>query len=99
MLMATLQLKNLPDELHARLRARAGDQHMTMRDYVLALIEEDLRRPSIREWSAELASAGPLGPELSGEDVVEALRRSRAEREAHLLDSVPMKRGRSSGGD
>lgn len=97
--MATLQLKNLPDDLHSRLRARAGEQRMTMRDYVLALLEDDLRRPSIREWSAELARLGPLGPDFGGEDAVETLRRSREERDAHLLGTVGRERGEAGGGD
>ncbi len=97
--MATLQLKNLPDDLHARLRARAGEQHMTMRDYVLALLENDLRRPSIREWSAELARRGPLAPGVDSDDVVETLRRSRSERDAHLLDAVRERQSGVTGGD
>lgn len=96
--MATLQLKNLPDDLHSRLRARAGEQHMTMRDYVLALLEDDLRRPSIREWATELARRGPLGPDLGSEDVVETLHRSREERDAHLLGTVGSERREAGDG-
>jgi len=48
--VATLQVKNLPDELHAGLRERASRQGLTLSDYVTRLIRRDLRRPAMNEW-------------------------------------------------
>lgn len=67
--MATLQVKNLPDELHARLRERAATEGVTLSDYVTRLLRRDLDRPSMREWLGALADA-PVRPEV---DVVAVL--------------------------
>ena len=48
--VATLQVKNLPDELHAGLRERASREGLTMSDYVTRLVRRDLRRPAMNEW-------------------------------------------------
>ena len=48
--MATLQVKNLPDELHAGLRERATREGLTLSDYVTRLVRRDLRRPAMNEW-------------------------------------------------
>ncbi|WP_029288314.1 hypothetical protein [Cellulomonas sp. HZM] len=50
--MATLQVKNLPDELHTQLSARARRQGVTMTEYVTQLLRRDLGRPSMDEWLA-----------------------------------------------
>ena len=51
--MANLQVKNLPDELHERLREKARSEHVTVSAYVTRLIERDVARLSMREWLTE----------------------------------------------
>ena len=46
-IMANLQVKNMPDTLHRRLREHAREHGHTMRDLVIAAIERELSR---REW-------------------------------------------------
>ncbi|MDP9397959.1 MAG: hypothetical protein M3P96_09145 [Actinomycetota bacterium] len=48
--MATLQVKNLPDDLHAALRQRAVDEGVTVTDLVVRMLRRELARPSIDEW-------------------------------------------------
>lgn len=48
--MRTLQVKNLPDDLHAALQARSRAQGVTMSEYVTRLLRRDLSRPTIDEW-------------------------------------------------
>ena len=57
--VATLQVKNLPDELHARLRHRADEDGVTLSEYVTRLLRRDLDRPSMRQWLAERAGRPP----------------------------------------
>ena len=40
-----LQIRNVPDDLHARLKARAAYAGMSMSDYVLREIRRSLDRP------------------------------------------------------
>ena len=50
--MANLQVKNIPDTLHQRLRRYARAHKCTLSDVVLAAIERELAR---REWHEHLA--------------------------------------------
>lgn len=56
--VSALQVKNLPDDLHAALVARARAQGVTMSEYVTRLLRRDLSRPTIEEW---IAGQGPRG--------------------------------------
>ena len=49
--MANLQVKNIPDALHERLRGYARDSNRTMSAVVLAALEHELAR---REWRDRL---------------------------------------------
>lgn len=67
--MATLQVKNLPDELHALLGDRARVEGVTMAEYVTRLLRRELTRPTLEEWLA----AHPAAPSPRPIDVVAAL--------------------------
>lgn len=51
--MSTLQVKNLPEQLHAALAARSRTLGLTMSEYVTRLLERDLTRPGIDQWIAD----------------------------------------------
>lgn len=71
--MATLQVKNLPGELHARLRQRAASEGVTLSDYVTRLLRRDLDRPSMREWLGALADQ-PVRAEIDVLAVLDEVR-------------------------
>lgn len=52
--MATLQVKNLPDGLHAELRRRARSLHTTMSELVVEMLRRDLSLPTLEDWLAEV---------------------------------------------
>ena len=62
--MATLQIRNFPDELKDRLRERAGRVDLTMSDYVIRLVRDDLSHPTMDEWLARLDEL-PGHPDLN----------------------------------
>ena len=78
--MANLQIKNVPDELHERLRRHARRNNCTMSAAVLAAIVRELERDEWRERMADRPIV-ELGP---GETVLEALAAARAERDREL---------------
>lgn len=57
--MSTLVVKNLPEQLHERLKAQAQQHHRSINKEAIALIEQGLLAP--RE-SAARANASPLPP-------------------------------------
>jgi antitoxin FitA len=48
--MKNLQIRNLPDDLHRRLKVRAAMEGRSMSDLVLREIERSLAKPTVREW-------------------------------------------------
>lgn len=77
MLMATIQLKNVPAEVHAELRRRAQLRETTIRDYVLDLIRADQALPTMEEWLEEVRSLEPFEVEGSSADLIAEVRRER----------------------
>lgn len=57
--MSTLVVKNLPEQLHARLKAQAQEHHRSITKEAIALIEQGLLAP---RTAASRADAPPLPP-------------------------------------
>ena len=70
----------MPEELHEALRRRAQGEGMTVREYLLRVIERDLSLPTMREWLGRVADLEPV----EGLDVVTAIREGRIERDEQL---------------
>jgi len=62
--VATLQIRNFPDDLKRALRERSERADLTMSDYVIQLVRADLAQPTMDEWLARLAEL-PAHPELN----------------------------------
>jgi antitoxin FitA len=80
MLVSAIQVKNLPEPLHAELRRRAAEEGMTLAEYVLDVLRRDLALPGQRQWLERVGSREPVP--TAG--VLDALDATRAEREAEL---------------
>lgn len=81
--MGMLQVKNLPDELHRALAARAREQGLSMSGYVTRLLRRDLSRPTITEWVAERRAEALPARQI---DVVGALEDVRGEDDEDLAE-------------
>lgn len=55
-----IQLRNVPDELHRKLKVRAAETGMTLSDYLLREIEWVAERPTLAELSERLEALGPI---------------------------------------
>lgn len=73
--MANIQVKNVPEELHRRLRRSARKRRATLREVVLAAIERQL---SHEEFVSRLRRRPPVD---LGRPAAEFLHEARAERE------------------
>lgn len=72
--MGHLQVKNVPDELHAELRRRATTRHQSVREYLLELIRRDLARPTLEEWFDVVESRPAVQPSITSAELVRAVR-------------------------
>ncbi len=59
-----IQIRNVPDELHRRLKARAALEGKSLSDYLLAEIRESAERPTVDELRARLARRAPVTPSI-----------------------------------
>lgn len=59
-----IQIRNVPDALHRRLKARAALEGKSLSDYLLAEIREVAERPTVEELRARLARRAPVAPSM-----------------------------------
>ena len=72
-----IQIRNVPDALHRRLKARAAMAGMSLSDYLLGEIRGAAERPTLDEMRARLAGRPAARPALSPARAVRAERDSR----------------------
>jgi len=59
-----IQLRNVPDALHRRLKARAAISGMSLSDYLLSEIKEIAERPTLAEMRQRLHQRERVTSEL-----------------------------------
>ena len=75
--MATIQIKNVPDEVHAALQQRARYAGKSLQQFLLGQLIENVSRPTLQElYDAEPHTGGRLSFEFAVETI-------RADRESH----------------
>jgi len=63
-----VQIREIPEETHRRLKARAAEAGLSMSEYLKRLIARDLERPSWDEIKARMAKLAPVDlPESTAE--------------------------------
>jgi antitoxin FitA len=55
-----IQIRNVPNALHCRLKARAARAGMSLSDYLSAEIKEIAERPTLSELRARLRQREPI---------------------------------------
>ena len=82
-----IQIRHVPEDVHARLKARAAAAGMSLSDYLLREITALALRPTWQEIFDEIDREGPI---LKGEpvDTVELIREMREERERELMERI-----------
>jgi plasmid stability protein len=72
-----IQIRNVPDALHRRLKSRAALAGMSLSDYLLQQIREVAERPTIEEMRARLARRSTVTLSVDTADAVRHERDSR----------------------
>jgi len=74
---AMVQIRNVPVDLHRRLKARAAIEGMSMSDYLLRELRKALDRPTRQEVLERLRGRPVVRLSLSAAEVIRAERESR----------------------
>ena len=72
-----LQIRGIPVALRERLRRRADRKGLSMSQYVIQILKDDLARPTVAEWAAEVGKLPPV--DFGGETSAELVRAGRRE--------------------
>jgi plasmid stability protein len=72
-----IQLRNVPDALHRRLKSRAAMAGMSLSDFLIGEIRQVAERPTLEEMRLRLASRAETAPAMTSADAVRAERDSR----------------------
>ena len=71
----SIQVKDVPDEVHATLRSRAAATGMSLQEYLLARLEDDANTPTLAEVLDR--AGGRAGGRVPLDSAVEAVRADR----------------------
>lgn len=73
-----IQLRNVPEELHRKLKARAAQAGKSLSDYLLEQIRREAERPTMEELMKRLAALPPVKSRLSSAEIIRQERQKRA---------------------
>lgn len=75
--MTSLQIRDMPDELHRRLKARAAVEGQSMSEYVLRELRRSLDIPTRQEMMERISALDRIEVTESPADAVRAIRDER----------------------
>ncbi|WP_198587127.1 FitA-like ribbon-helix-helix domain-containing protein [Glycomyces xiaoerkulensis] len=78
--MTTLYVRDVPEELMARLRSRAEEAHQSVQGYVRSLLDRELSVLTMTE-AAQRAEQIAAGGGVTSDDILAAIEEERAEHE------------------
>jgi plasmid stability protein len=72
-----IQIRDVPEQLHGILKARAAREGMNLSDFLKRELEHVAERPTRREWLELTQRAKPIPAKVSAAQVVRRLRDAR----------------------
>jgi antitoxin FitA len=72
-----IQIRDVPDQVHSTLKARAAREGMSLSDYLKGELERTAERPTMREWLEETRRYKPIRTKRSAAEVIRELRDAR----------------------
>ena len=69
-----IQIRNVPDDLHRKLKSRAALAGMSLSDYLLRELRHNADRPTVDELRARLRERPPVKVSLSPAEIIRAAR-------------------------
>jgi antitoxin FitA len=72
-----IQVRDVKDQVHSTLKARAAREGMSLSDYIKRELERVAERPTMFEWLERTQQIKPIPAKRSGAQIVRELRDSR----------------------
>jgi plasmid stability protein len=83
-----IQIRNVSEETHERLKARAAAQGKSLNSLMLEIVEREVEGPTLDEVLERIRARGPLGSGIKGGEAAEIIREAREERDAQLMAAI-----------
>ena len=72
--MRMIQVRNVPDDLHRKLKVRAAEQGVSLSDYLLRMAEREAELPTLAELSERIRQRSPVRSTQSSAEIIRELR-------------------------
>ncbi len=72
-----IQVRDVPDQVHGTLKARAAREGMSLSDFIKRELERTAERPTMREWLESARQAKPISAKRTAAQIVRELRDAR----------------------
>ena len=72
-----IQLRDVPEEVHRTLKARANREGMSLSDFIKRELERTAERPTMREWLQRTQQGKPIPSKRSAACIIRELRDAR----------------------
>jgi plasmid stability protein len=72
-----IQIRDVPDQLHETLKARAAREGMTLSDFIKKELERTAARPTLREWLDRTEQSRPIPRKRTAAQLIRELRDTR----------------------
>ena len=72
-----IQIRDVPEQVHATLKARAAREGMSLSDFLKRELEHTVARPSMKEWLERVEQTKPVVAKRSAAQIIRELRDSR----------------------
>jgi plasmid stability protein len=69
-----IQVRDVPEQVHITLKARAAREGMSLSDFITRELERTAERPTMREWLELTQRARPIPTKRTAAQVVRELR-------------------------
>ena len=73
----TIQIRDIPDDLHRRLKAQAAEEGMSLSDFIKRELLRNIERPTMQEWLERAQQTEPLSVNRTFAELIRELRDSR----------------------
>lgn len=69
-----IQIRNVPDQMHRKLKARAASEGMSLSDYIKRELGASVKRLTMKEWIERVSRAEPIRSDRSAAELIRELR-------------------------
>ena len=72
-----IQVRDVPDEVHSTLKARAAREGMSLSDFIKRELARTVERPTMREWLERTQQTKPIPMKRTAAQVIREVRDTR----------------------